>query len=95
MNEKRDLPGGQMHKRTAQGIKPKQRLQKGNVAQKMPQKTWLTIYCNSTPVMPTNGNLLLLWCYPHALLYEVSKAANILHSSEIKLESKYTPVSII
>jgi len=30
------------------------------------------------PVMPTNGKLLLLWCDPRALLYEVSKAANIL-----------------
>ena len=95
MNEKRDLQGGTNAYKKAQGIKPKQRLPKGNVAQKMPQKTWLTIYCNSTPVMPTNGNLLLLWCYPRALLYEVSKAANILHSSEIKLESKYTLVSII
>jgi len=53
--------------RTAQGIKPKQRLPKGNVAQKMPQKTWLTIYCNSTPIMPTNGKLLLLWCDSRAL----------------------------
>ena len=84
-----------MHKRTSQGIKLKQRLSKGNVAQKMPQKTWLTIYCNVTPVMPTNGKLLLLWCDSRDLLYEVSQAANILQSSGIKLESKYTPVSII
>jgi len=47
--------------RTAQGIKPKQRLPKGNVAQKMPQKTWLTIYCNSTPIMPTNGVIPMIF----------------------------------
>jgi hypothetical protein len=81
--------------RIVQGIKPKQRLPKGNVAQKMPQKTWLTIYCNSTPVVPTNGKLLLLWCNSRALLYEVSQAANILQSSGIKVDLKYTPVLII
>jgi len=64
MNEKRDLQGGTNAYKKAQGIKPKQRLPKGNVAQKMPQKTWLTIYCNFTPVMPTNGKLLLLWVIP-------------------------------
>ena len=81
--------------RTTQGIKPKQRLPKGNVAQKNDIENLANHLLQFHPVMPTNGKLLLLWCDPRALLYEVSKAANILHSSEIKLESKYTPISII